>query len=187
MNKLLARLFFCAVLLAFAPVAYAIDWQTWAPTGERFHAELPAGYQTSDSALNEGAPKDYFNTWAIVEGRSYYEVSYTVLPSAAINADADFSKKMLDGGINNLLQGQAGTSLRTDKRFTFNGYQAAEWIVDGMPLEGLDKAGGAAAKGVFHGISVLRQDRLFQMIYIGPTGSDTEPDAQKFLQSLVVE
>ncbi len=175
----LKEVFLIFMLLMISSSAWATDWQTWQPTGEKFHADLPAGFTvTNNDFAGDGTNSSY--TASAVVGDGYYVASYTILPQPVENGDNEMINQMFKSSSDNLLQGFPNAHLNSSKRITMNGHPVAEMIVDNISL-------GNGATSILHNIAVVTRDRLFQISYIGPAGTDASADAQRFLKSLTVQ
>jgi hypothetical protein len=164
--RLLPRL---ALVVAFAvPVAAPAhaQWAEYKPDGIGYRVEMPGApkIQSRDVPSAVGPIK---TTMAFVErGRTGFIVSYNDYPAEAVKATP--REQLLDA----IRNGQVGShKLRGEEKITINGQPARHLVID------------TAQGQVVVSRLVMVEARLFQVIYLGPKGSEDGDDAKRFLAS----
>src|SRR5262245_18727219 len=161
----LPRLAVIVALFAAAPAA-AQNWVEHKPQGVGYRVEMPAAPRITqrDVQTQLGAIR---TTMALVDrGTIAFIVRHNDYPADAVKAAA--KEQMLDG----IRNGQVGTNkLRGEEKITIGGEPARHLVID------------TAQGQVIVSRLVMVEARLFQVIYVGPKGSEESEDAKRFIAS----
>jgi len=165
--RIIACLF--AFVFAAAAPAFAEEWIVYQPPGVGYRVELPANptIQTRDVPTAAGPVK---NTMAVVDRTSYaFIISHNDYPQAVVSAAPP--EKLLDGVRDGQTQNR---TLKSETPVKLGKYDARQLIIED------------AAGRVFVSRFTLVGTRLFQAIYVGSKGSETSPDATRFINSFTI-
>jgi hypothetical protein len=166
--RLLTRLVLIAALSGAlaAPAAAQSGWVEHKPAGIGYRIEMPAAPRVTqrDVPTQIGPIK---TTMALVDrGAIAFIVSHNDYPAEAVKAVP--KETMLD----NIAKGQVGAhKLRTQESVTIGGQPARHLVID------------TAQGQVLVSRLVMVEARLFQVIYVGPKGSEDGDDAKRFIAS----
>jgi hypothetical protein len=164
--RLFTRLAVIAAFSAAAAPAAAQNWVEHKPDGVGYRVEMPAAPRVSqrDVPTQIGPIK---TTMALVDrGTIAFIVSHNDYPAEAVKTVP--KETMLD----NISKGQVGAhKLRSQESITIGGQPARHLVID------------TAQGQVLVSRLVMVEARLFQVIYVGPKGSEESDDAKRFVAS----
>ena len=163
--------------LAWPLAAAAQQWQEYKPDAAGYRIDMPGPPAArSQETKTAAGTASYHSATVVLEQRSFF-VSHAVYPAGAIPADA---QKEFD----RLREGQRRSGLvrtgepelgmvRGEQRFTLDGAPATRLTIE-------------KDDSVMRILAVLKANILYQVIYVGPPGSATSPDVERFMTSFAL-
>lgn len=154
----------------------AQQWQEYKPAGAAYRVEMPGTPAARSREIKMApGPASYHSASVALDQRSFL-VSHVVYPAGAGPADP---QKAFDGMRENqrssgLARGasEVGT-VRDEKRFTLDGAPATRFVIEN-------------SDSVMRILAVLNANILYQVIYVGPPGSATSADVERFMASFAL-
>lgn len=172
-----------ALMIAIAALTWpfaaaAQEWQEYKPDAAGYRIEMPgtpaARAQETKTAAGTAS---YHSATVVVEQRSFM-ASHVVYPAGAAPTDAQKEFDRLREG-----QRRSGLVVRTgepelgmvrdEKRFTLDGAPAIRLVIE-------------KGDSIMSILAVLKANILYQMIYVGPAGTKTSPDIERFMASFAL-
>jgi len=155
--------------VSFAAPALAQEWIEYKPAGVGYRVVMPeAPKLTAQDVPTAVGPIKA--TLAIVErANTAFIVGHNDYPPQAI------AGRSMDEVLDGIVQGQVGRNRLREKQSITISERPARFAI-------IDDAQGQ----VIVSRAVMVETRLFQAIYVGPKGSETGEDAQRFLNSFAL-
>jgi len=162
------RLGFLVVLIAVSAVACSRD-ETVVSEDGRFSAVFPGSPKTSSVPVQSGDVTVTMNMVGVENGAASYIVSTVDYP------DGTLSRKPVDAAFQSIVDGTVGNvrgTLRSASPITLGEATGREVLID------------VTAKDLaVHERIFIVGDRLYQVMYGGPAGTESAPRATRFLNS----
>lgn len=167
---------FAVTASIWASTAAAQQWQEYKPAGAGYRVEMPGAPAARSREIKMApGPASYHSASVALEQRSFL-VSHVVFPAGAGPADP---QKAFDGMRENqrssaLARGASELGIvRDERRFTLDGAPATRVVIEN-------------SDSVMRILAVLNGNTLYQVIYVGPPGSATTPDVERFMASFAL-
>ena len=157
-------------LALFSPAGpgLAQKWVVHQPRGAGFKVEFPVPPRSDSRELTSPSRPARLYTSFVNQGRRAFAANRTVFQLGTLTSGLT---KHLDAGRDAMLQSNHG-QLREERRLTVGGAPARRIVLD-MP----------AQEQVMVSLLVIKDDVFYQLIYVGPNGTETSADAKRFFSS----
>jgi hypothetical protein len=183
--------FFATALLLFAVSVRAADTaatespapavqakpETLVDDAGRFVVSLPKPVQRGSQAVDTAVGKIAMNMVYYDGGAIAYMIIYCDYPAGSVARSGGPDKvcaNASDGAVKNV-----GAKMRTSVSYQLGDVKGLEVVADIPSKDPKDSTNASVARLRFFVVG----DRLYQVMYIGPTGTDTSPPAVAFLDS----
>jgi hypothetical protein len=143
----------------------------------RFVVSLPKPVQRDSQAVDTAVGKVAMNMVYFDGGAIAYMIIYCDYPAGSVASSGGPDKvcaNASDGAVKNV-----GAKIRTSASYQLGDVKGLELVADIPSKDPKDPASASVARLRFFVVG----DRLYQVMYIGPTGTDTSPKAVAFLDS----
>ena len=159
-----------------APAAEAKP-ETLVDDAGRFVVSLPNPVQRGSQPVDTAVGKIVMNMLYYDGGAVAHMVIYCDYPAGSV-AQSGGPDKVCANARDGALKSVNGT-VRTSSTYQLGDTNGLEVVADIPPKDPNDSASASVARIRFFVVG----DRLYQVMYIGPTGTETEPKAVAFLDS----
>jgi hypothetical protein len=143
----------------------------------RFVVSLPKPVQRGSQAVDTAVGKIAMNMVYYDGGAIAYMIIYCDYPAGSV-ASSGGPDKVCANASNGAVQ-NVGAKIRTSASYQLGDVKGLEVVADIPSKDPKDAASASVARLRFFVVG----DRLYQVMYIGPAGTDTSPKAVAFLDS----